>query len=182
MEELADNLPVHIVIDSNSRFSSTNCQKCESGVIGGTIDSDGTTTTSRKILGEEGIDIEPLFINLPHNAYGWNKFYGVYKNGCIYYKDKLVIKLQDLQKYYRGLELIDDEEDGVEQRDKDPCEVKHMMDNIKKYYHHHYYVFISDCTLDKKEDDVLEETTLYFDGHKMTNAHIHFMIISEIIK
>ena len=103
------------------------------------------------------------WLYLPHDKYGWNKFEGYIKDTsigrCIYYKGRRVINLKDIEHCDRGLQTY------------------------KGQSYHWYYVFISENNLSEKDKTYfnghyLENTILYFNYKKMTNAHIHFEIIN----
>jgi hypothetical protein len=129
----------------------------------------------------------PMYKNLPHDKYGWNKFDAECIDNIIYYKNKKVIDLDIIKHCYEGLESVT-ESDIEPTLDNNNSTITHTSDDDstiepseydnKLYDYIWYYCFFSSDNNPPK-NNVLYNTTLYFDNHPMTDAHIHFEIIMD---
>lgn len=180
-----------IIIDSNSRFSPIGCPNCSA-----TIWSTGMTEEETKagLEYEEGnhFNDKPFFAYLPHDTISWNRFDADVVDGTIYYNGQPVVKLNDIQEFYGGIEINDgdDESEPEKEYELGPCEVKSELGDLKKY--HHYYLFIendnnandTNTNLEDSEDGTkitsdntnMKKMIWYFDGIPMTDCHIHILI------
>jgi hypothetical protein len=131
----------------------------------------------------------PMYKNLPHDKYGWNKFDAECIDNIIYYKKKKIIDLDTIKHCCKGLQSVT-ESDIKSTSDGDNSKIKHNSDedstiepseyDNKLYDYIWYYCFLSsDNDINDNENNVLSNTTLYFDNHPMTDAHIHFEIIID---
>jgi len=190
---MTNNTKCKIIIDSNSRFSPIGCKSCSS-----TVWSMGMTegeVNNGLVYNEEDHFIgKPYFAYLPHDKYSWNRFDADIIDNSIYYNDKLVVKLNDIQEFCKGIEKRDNdsEDNGPEEYEQGPCEVKYEADDPAKYIR--YYLFIeSDESSETNNDDTklqdsedgtkiengktnIKKMTWYFDGIPMTNCHIHVLV------
>ena len=96
------------------------------------------------------------------------------KDGSIYYNGSKVIDIKTIKKCYKG--------DDRQKYSKIDVDLPKPENDIYICYDW-YYVYVCSEKLSNEnkkyynDTNYLEDTVLYFDGHPMTDAHIHFKIV-----
>jgi hypothetical protein len=186
-----------IIIDSNSRFSPIGCPNC-SATVWSTGMTEEETKSGLTYDEDDHFNGKPYFAYLPHDQYSWNRFDADIIDNTIYYNGNMVVKLDDIQEFYKGIEedKYEEEPEPEEEYKPGPCEVKSELGDLTKYIRYYLFIDNGDDSEEDSEDDneivELEDSedgtkienngtkykkmTWYFDGIPMTNCHIHVIM------
>lgn len=114
-----------------------------------------------------------MYKKLPYDEIGYNNFWAKVVDNVLYYKNKKVLDLSEIEHCYKRDLEVEEDSDGEINLNLTKKDVG------RKYKWYYFFVSKDELTEEGKKycGNYLENRKLNFDGVEIYNAHVHFNIL-----